>query len=42
MTSASRSPQYSDAFVDWIVGEHGADSDFFEQTKASYRNARRM
>jgi hypothetical protein len=35
------SPQYSDAFVDWLVDEHGADSNFFEQTKATYRNARR-
>ena len=30
------SPQYSDAFVDWLVGEHGRDADFFPRAKAKY------
>jgi hypothetical protein len=30
------SPQYSDAFVDWLLAEHGRDPRFFEQAKASY------
>src|SRR5256714_2359158 len=30
------SPQHSDAFVDWIVGEHDRDADFFPRAKAKY------
>jgi len=30
------SPQYSDAFVEWLVAEHERDQRFFEQAKASY------
>ena len=30
------SPQYSDAFVDWIVGEHGRDPEFFAEAKQKY------
>jgi len=30
------SPQYSDAFVDWLIGEHGRDPDFFSRAKAKY------
>jgi hypothetical protein len=30
------SPQYSDAFVDWLVAEHGRNPQFFAQAKASY------
>jgi hypothetical protein len=30
------SPQYSDAFVDWIVGEHDRDPGFFTRAKAKY------
>jgi hypothetical protein len=30
------SPQYSDAFVDWLVGEHGRDPQFFPRAKAGY------
>jgi hypothetical protein len=35
------SPQYSDAFVDWLVGEHEQDSDFFAKAKASYLATRK-
>jgi hypothetical protein len=35
------SPQYSDAFVDWLVGEFGRDARFFEQAKAAYLATRR-
>ena len=35
------SPQYSDAFVDWLVGEHQRSSDFFEQAKRAYLATRR-
>jgi hypothetical protein len=30
------SPQYSDAFVDWLVAEDGRNPRFFAQAKASY------
>jgi hypothetical protein len=30
------SPQYSDAFVDWLVAEHERNPRFFEQAKARY------
>ena len=30
------SPQYSDAFVEWLVAERERDPRFFEQAKASY------
>ena len=30
------SPQYSDAFVDWLVAEREQDPRFFEKAKASY------
>ena len=30
------SPQYSDAFVEWLVAEHERNQRFFEQAKASY------
>jgi len=30
------SPQYSDAFVDWLVTEHGRDAGFFARAKAKY------
>jgi hypothetical protein len=30
------SPQYSDAFVDWLVGEHERDPDFFTRAKRKY------
>jgi hypothetical protein len=30
------SPQYSDAFVDWLVGEHERDPGFFTRAKAGY------
>ena len=30
------SPQYSDAFVDWLVAEHERDPKFFTQAKAKY------
>jgi hypothetical protein len=30
------SPQYSDAFVDWLVAEHERDRRFFAQAKAKY------
>ena len=35
------SPQYSDAFVDWIVAEHKRDPLFFSQAKARYLATRR-
>lgn len=35
------SPQYSDAFVDWLVGEQQRDPRFFEAAKASYLAARK-
>jgi hypothetical protein len=30
------SPQYSDAFVDWLVGEYERDPEFFTRAKAKY------
>jgi hypothetical protein len=30
------SPQYSDAFVDWLVGEHERDPGFFTRAKTKY------
>jgi hypothetical protein len=30
------SPQYSDAFVDWLIGEHGRDPEFFARAKTKY------
>jgi hypothetical protein len=30
------SPQYSDAFVDWLIGEHERDSEFFTRAKSKY------
>ena len=35
------SPQYSDAFVEWVVAEHERDPRFFEQAKASYLATRK-
>jgi hypothetical protein len=35
------SPQYSDAFVDWLAGEYGRDRQFFEKAKAAYLATRR-
>jgi hypothetical protein len=35
------SPQYSDAFVDWLVGEHQRDQAFFEQAKRTYLATRK-
>jgi hypothetical protein len=31
------SPQYSDAFIDWLVASFGADPSFFDDAKAEYR-----
>ena len=30
------SPQYSDAFVDWLVAEQERDAEFFQRAKANY------
>lgn len=35
------SPQYSDAFVDWLVAEHERNPEFFPRAKASYLATRR-
>ena len=35
------SPQYSDAFVEWLVGEQERDPGFFEAAKASYLATRK-
>ena len=35
------SPQYSDAFVDWLVTQHGADPGFFPAAKTRYLATRR-
>jgi hypothetical protein len=36
------SPQYSDAFVDWIVEQHASDPEFFTKAKEKYtRSVRR-
>jgi hypothetical protein len=34
------SPQYSDAFVDWLVSEQERDAEFFTRAKASYLKTR--
>lgn len=34
------SPQYSDAFVDWLVGEHERDPEFFARAKTKYLASR--
>jgi hypothetical protein len=34
------SPQYSDAFVDWLIGEDERDPEFFAQAKAKYLASR--
>jgi hypothetical protein len=31
------SPQYSDAFIDWLVASHQRDPSFFDDAKAEYR-----
>jgi hypothetical protein len=35
------SPQYSDAFVDWLVGEHERDLEFFAKAKTNYLATRK-
>jgi hypothetical protein len=35
------SPQYSDAFVDWLVGEQEREPQFFERAKSAYLATRR-
>jgi hypothetical protein len=35
------SPQYSDAFVDWLVGEYERDPGFFSRAKTSYLATRK-
>ena len=35
------SPQYSDAFVDWLVAETGRDPEFFGRAKTAYLATRR-
>jgi hypothetical protein len=35
------SPQYSDAFVEWLVGERERDPQFFERAKAQYLATRK-
>jgi hypothetical protein len=35
------SPQYSDAFVDWLVGEQQRDREFFTRAKAAYLATRK-
>ncbi len=35
------SPQYSDAFVDWLVAEHERDRGFFTRAKAGYLATRK-
>ncbi|MDX6400872.1 MAG: hypothetical protein QOF27_1478, partial [Gaiellaceae bacterium] len=34
------SPQYSDAFVDWLVAEDERDPEFFAGAKAKYLTTR--
>jgi hypothetical protein len=34
------SPQYSDAFVDWLIAEHQRDPQFFPRAKAAYLKTR--
>ena len=36
------SPQYSRAFVDWLVAEYEKDSRFFERARATYTEGRRQ
>ena len=31
------SPQYSDAFIDWVVASYSEDAQFFDDAKAEYR-----
>lgn len=31
--------QYSDAFIEWIVGQHGQDSQFFQKAREAVRTA---
>jgi hypothetical protein len=31
------SPQYSDAFADWLVGEYTKDVDFFADARSTYK-----
>jgi hypothetical protein len=35
------SPQYSDAFVDWLIAEHERDPGFFPRAKAAYLATRK-
>jgi hypothetical protein len=35
------SPQYSDAFVDWLVGEYERDPEFFSRAKTNYLATRK-
>jgi hypothetical protein len=35
------SPQYSDAFVDWLVGEYERDPEFFSKAKTNYLATRK-
>jgi hypothetical protein len=35
------SPQYSDAFVDWLVDEHDHDAEFFSKAKTNYLATRK-
>ena len=35
------SPQYSDAFVDWLVGEYEHDAEFFSKAKTNYLATRK-
>ena len=34
------SPQYSEAFVDWILEQHGRDPQFLAKAKAQYTRTR--
>lgn len=35
------SPQYSDAFAEWIVDQHKRDNDFFQKVRAQFNAARK-
>ena len=37
----SSSPQFSDAFVSWLITEHQSDPKFFKNAVASYSAMRR-
>ncbi len=37
----SQSPQFSDAFVSWLMTEYQRDAEFFEKAKDAYRATRR-